>query len=89
MELTEKEISERLVETRNQLPQDVQLVAVSKTHPSSAVLAAYNAGQRLFGENKVQEMTLKHNELPSDIEWHFIGHVQKNKIKIMAPYVSV
>ena len=52
-------------------------------------MEAYDAGQRLFGENKVQEMTLKHNELPSDIEWHFIGHVQKNKIKLMAPYVSV
>lgn len=89
MEITEKEILERLVETRNRLPQGVQLVAVSKTHPASAVLAAYKAGQRLFGENKVQEMTLKHNELPSDIEWHFIGHVQKNKIKLMAPYVSV
>ncbi|MCQ2057742.1 MAG: YggS family pyridoxal phosphate-dependent enzyme [Bacteroidaceae bacterium] len=89
MEITEKEILERLVETRNRLPQGVQLVAVSKTHPASAVLAAYKAGQRLFGENKVQEMTLKHNELPADIEWHFIGHVQKNKIKLMAPYVSV
>lgn len=89
MELTDKEIAERLVQTRNRLPQGVQLVAVSKTHPASAVLAAYKAGQRLFGENKVQEMTLKHNELPSDIEWHFIGHVQKNKIKLMAPYVSV
>lgn len=89
MELTDKEIAERLVQTRNRLPQGVQLVAVSKTHPASAVLAAYKAGQRLFGENKVQEMTLKHNELPADIEWHFIGHVQKNKIKLMAPYVSV
>lgn len=89
MELTDKEIAERLVQTRDRLPQGVQLVAVSKTHPASAVLAAYNAGQRLFGENKVQEMTQKHSELPSDIEWHFIGHVQKNKIKMMAPYVSV
>ena len=89
MELTEKEISARLIETRNRLPQSVQLVAVSKTHPASAIQAAYNAGQRLFGENKVQEMTAKQSELPKDIEWHFIGHVQKNKIRIMAPYVSV
>lgn len=67
----------------------VDLVAVSKTHPVEALQAAYNAGQRIFGENKVQEMTMKQSLLPNDIEWHFIGHVQKNKIKMMAPYVSV
>jgi len=89
MELSEKEISARLKHTIDQLPENVQLVAVSKTHPASAIQAAYNAGQRRFGENKVQEMTLKHSQLPSDIEWHFIGHVQKNKIRQMAPYVSV
>jgi pyridoxal phosphate enzyme (YggS family) len=62
---------------------------VSKTHPVEALQAAYNAGQRIFGENKVQEMTMKQSLLPNDIEWHFIGHVQKNKIKMMVPYVSV
>ena len=71
------------------LPPHVQLVAVSKFHPNEALLEAYNAGQRIFGESKVQEMTQKHDSLPKDIEWHFIGHLQTNKIKYMAPYVSM
>lgn len=82
-------IAERLEEIRGTLALGVDLVAVSKTHPVEALQAAYNAGQRIFGENKVQEMTMKQSLLPNDIEWHFIGHVQKNKIKMMAPYVSV
>lgn len=79
----------RLKAIKDTLPDGVMLVAVSKTHPAAAIQAAYDAGQRVFGENKVQEMTAKYNELPKDIEWHFIGHVQKNKIRQMAPYVSL
>ena len=82
-------IAERLENIRATLAPGVDLVAVSKTHPVEALQAAYNAGQRIFGENKVQEMTMKQDLLPNDIEWHFIGHVQRNKIKMMAPYVSV
>lgn len=82
-------IAERLENIRATLASGVDLVAVSKTHPVEALQAAYNAGQRIFGENKVQEMTMKQSLLPNDIEWHFIGHVQRNKIKMMAPYVSV
>lgn len=82
-------IGERLAEIKATLKAGVNLVAVSKTHPVEALQAAYNEGQRIFGENKVQEMTMKQELLPKDIEWHFIGHVQRNKIKYMAPYVSV
>ncbi len=67
----------------------VKLVAVSKTKPNELIIESYNAGQRLFGENKVQEMTEKSEALPKDIEWHMIGHVQSNKVKYMAPYVSL
>ena len=82
-------IKENLNRIKATLPAGVTLVAVSKTHPAEMLLEAYNAGQRIFGENKVQEMTAKSQVLPTDIEWHFIGHVQTNKIKMMAPYVSV
>ena len=71
------------------LPQGVQLVAVSKYHPIEALQEAYDGGQRIFGESKVQEMTQKHETLPKDIEWHFIGHLQTNKIKYMASYVAL
>ena len=71
------------------LPQGVRLVAVSKFHPEEAILEAYGAGQRIFGESKVQEMSRKHDALPKDIEWHFIGHLQTNKVKYIAPYVSL
>ena len=71
------------------LPEGVQLVAVSKFHPIEALQEAYDAGQRIFGESKVQEMTQKYEAMPKDIEWHFIGHLQTNKIKYMAPYVSL
>ena len=72
-----------------ELPQGVRLVAVSKYHPNEAILEAYNAGQRVFGESKVQEMVAKYETLPKDIEWHFIGHLQTNKIKYMASFVSL
>ena len=83
------DIKENLNRIKASLPQGVKLVAVSKTHPVEMLQEAYDAGQRIFGENKVQEMTAKSQALPSDIEWHFIGHVQRNKIHVMAPYVSV
>ena len=82
-------IQDNLNRIKAELPQGVRLVAVSKTHPVEMLQQAYDAGQRIFGENKVQEMTAKSQVLPKDIEWHFIGHVQSNKIKMMAPYVSV
>ena len=73
----------------NELPIEVQLVAVSKTKSNKEILESYEAGQRVFGENKVQEMTRKHELLPKDIEWHMIGHVQSNKVKYMAPFVTL
>lgn len=82
-------IKENLNRIKATLPAGVTLVAVSKTHPAEMLQEAYDAGQRIFGENKVQEMTAKSQVLPTDIQWHFIGHVQSNKIKMMAPYVSV
>lgn len=82
-------IQENLLFIQNQLPSDVQLVAVSKTKPISELMEAYNAGQRIFGENKIQEMADKHEQMPKDIEWHMIGHVQSNKVKYMAPFVSL
>ncbi|MBO4268652.1 MAG: YggS family pyridoxal phosphate-dependent enzyme [Bacteroidaceae bacterium] len=83
------DIKENLDRIKAELPEGVRLVAVSKTHPAEMLQEAYDAGQRLFGENKVQEMTAKSRLLPQDIEWHFIGHVQRNKIHLMAPFVSV
>jgi pyridoxal phosphate enzyme (YggS family) len=71
------------------LAEGVTLVAVSKTKPNEDILAAYGAGQRVFGENKVQELTAKYEQLPKDIEWHFIGHLQTNKVKYLAPFVSL
>ena len=82
-------VAENLREVLTELPPRVRLVAVSKFHPNEAIEEAYNAGQRIFGESKVQEMTAKHESLPKDIEWHFIGHLQTNKIKYMAPYVAM
>ena len=71
------------------LPENVTLVAVSKTKPVTDLMEAYNTGQRIFGENKIQEMTEKWEEMPKDIQWHMIGHVQTNKVKFMAGYVSL
>ncbi|MFT4678710.1 MAG: pyridoxal phosphate enzyme (YggS family) [Flavobacteriales bacterium] len=82
-------ISEKLGIIRTKFPEHVTLVAVSKTKPSSAIQEAYDAGQRIFGENRVQEMAEKHDELPKDIEWHMIGHLQSNKVKYMASFVSL
>ncbi|MGL4518542.1 MAG: YggS family pyridoxal phosphate-dependent enzyme [Phocaeicola sp.] len=82
-------ISEKICELHKQLPTPVRLVAVSKFHTPEAILEAYGAGQRVFGESKVQEMSQKQEMLPKDIEWHFIGHLQSNKIKYLAPYVSM
>lgn len=82
-------IKSNLLDVLSQLPSEVRLVAVSKFNPNSAIIEAYEAGQRVFGESKVQEMTEKYESLPKDIEWHFIGHLQTNKIKYMAPYVSM
>ena len=82
-------VAENLKEILAELPEGVRLVAVSKFHPNEAIEEAYAVGQRIFGESKVQEMTSKYESLPKDIEWHFIGHLQKNKIKYMAPYVAM
>ena len=71
------------------LPQGVRLVAISKYHPNEYIEAAYEEGQRVFGESHEQELRLKHEQLPKDIEWHFIGHLQTNKVKYIAPYVSM
>ena len=82
-------ITENLKEVKNTLPKSVTLVAVSKTKPVEALKEAYDTGQRIFGENKVQEMVQKWEQLPKDIEWHMIGHVQRNKVKYMAEFVSL
>lgn len=82
-------IAQNLQNIKSTLPKHVTLVAVSKTKPISAILEAYNAGQRVFGENKIQEMVDKYDVLPNNIEWHMIGHVQKNKVKYMASFVSL
>ena len=82
-------IQANLKEVLADLPSGVRLVAVSKFHPNEAIEEAYTAGQRIFGESKVQEMTQKYETLPKDIEWHFIGHLQTNKIKYMATYVAM
>ena len=82
-------VAENLKKIKSSLPNHVTLVAVSKTKPVSTIMEAYDAGQRIFGENKIQEMVEKHEQMPKDIEWHMIGHVQRNKIKYMAPFVSL
>ncbi|MDC6388330.1 YggS family pyridoxal phosphate-dependent enzyme [Maribacter sp. PR1] len=82
-------IAKNLNTIKATLPEKVTLVAVSKTKPESDIMEAYNTGHKIFGENKVQEMTKKWEELPKDIEWHMIGHVQRNKVKYMAEYVTL
>ena len=84
-----RHIQEEIQTIKAGLPESVRLVAVSKFHPIEALQEAYEGGQRIFGESKVQEMTQKYEALPKDIEWHFIGHLQTNKIKYMAPYVAL
>ena len=82
-------ITERIKGIKQTLPEGVRLVAVSKFHPASMIQEAYDAGQRIFGESHVQEMVAKYEVLPKDIEWHFIGHLQTNKVKYIAPFVSL
>lgn len=82
-------IKENLLAIQEALPENVALVAVSKTKSEAEILQAYAVGQRIFGENKIQEMSKKQETLPQDIEWHMIGHVQRNKVKYMAPYVAL
>jgi len=82
-------IKENLQRILAELPKEVTLVAVSKTKPNEAILEAYAAGHRIFGENKVQEMAQKSEELPKDIQWHLIGHLQRNKVKYIAPFVAL
>ncbi|APA66141.1 YggS family pyridoxal phosphate-dependent enzyme [Maribacter sp. 1_2014MBL_MicDiv] len=82
-------IKENLLAVKRTIPNSVTLVAVSKTKPISDIQEAYNQGQRIFGENRVQEMTEKWEKMPKDIEWHMIGHLQRNKVKYMAEYVSL
>ncbi|MBO0324204.1 YggS family pyridoxal phosphate-dependent enzyme [Muricauda sp. CAU 1633] len=82
-------IQDNLTSIKKELPSGVTLVAVSKTKPNEDILEAYNAGHWVFGENKVQEMVAKWEDLPKDIEWHMIGHVQRNKVKYMAKFVSL
>lgn len=82
-------IAQQLKEIREELPKGVTLVAVSKTKPEADILEAYQAGQRIFGENKVQEMVSKYEALPKDIQWHMIGHLQRNKVKYLVDFVSL
>ena len=83
------QIAENIKEIKESLPDGVRLVAVSKYHTAEAIQEAYNAGQRIFGENKVQELLQKYPVLPNDIEWHFIGHLQRNKVKMIVPFISL
>lgn len=80
-------ISDNLHKIKETLPETVKLVAVSKFHPVEAIQKLYDNGQRVFGESRMQEVDLKHSKLPQDIEWHFIGHLQTNKVKAIVPYV--
>ncbi|MFR9649186.1 MAG: YggS family pyridoxal phosphate-dependent enzyme [Rikenellaceae bacterium] len=82
-------VSSIIRELHEQLPQGVNLVAVSKYHPAEAILEAYSAGQRIFGESRVQELVVKEESLPKDIEWRMIGHLQSNKVKYIAPFISL
>lgn len=81
-------LQENYKHIKSQLPENVQLVAVSKTHPASAIQEVYDFGQRVFGENKVQELTEKFPLLPKDIQWHLIGHLQTNKVKYIAEFID-
>tara|TARA_B110000967_G_C18894155_1_gene569417 strand:+ start:3425 stop:4087 length:663 start_codon:yes stop_codon:yes gene_type:complete len=82
-------IKTNLLQVRSQLPSQVTLVAVSKTKPVEDLMDAYQSGQRIFGENKIQEMADKHHQMPKDIQWHMIGNVQRNKVKYMAEFVDL
>jgi hypothetical protein len=83
------EIAANIISLKQSLPSTIRLIAVSKTKPVSDIMEAYNAGQRCFGENRVQELLNKKDHLPSDIEWHLIGHLQRNKVKYIVPFISM
>ncbi len=82
-------IAENYLAIQSSLPKEVTLVVVSKTHPVEKIMEVYNAGHRIFGENKVQEMEEKYHQMPKDIQWHLIGHLQTNKVKFIAPFVHL
>ena len=82
-------IAENLKKLKAEIPSHVKLVAVTKTYPADIIMQAYDAGYKIFGENRVQEITGKYEQLPKDIEWHLIGHLQTNKVKYIAPFVSL
>lgn len=82
-------VSSKISEIRATLPAGVELVAVSKFHPIEAIMEAYNVGQRIFGESRVQELTAKYEQLPKDIDWQMIGHLQTNKVRAIAPFISL
>jgi pyridoxal phosphate enzyme (YggS family) len=83
------EVGKNITEFKKHIPEHVTLVAVSKTKPNELIVDAYDAGQRVFGENKVQDLVAKYESLPKDIQWHMIGHLQSNKVKYIAPFVSL
>ena len=83
------DVKQHLRQVCDALPQGVRLVAISKYHPAEEIMAAYDEGQRIFGESHEQEIRLKHESLPKDIEWHFIGHLQTNKVKYIVPYITM
>jgi pyridoxal phosphate enzyme (YggS family) len=83
------DIVQNIITLKSQIPQSVKLIAVSKTKSVADIMAAYSAGQRLFGENRVPELLGKKDQLPEDIEWHFIGHLQTNKAKVLAPFITL
>ncbi|MBQ6227679.1 MAG: YggS family pyridoxal phosphate-dependent enzyme [Prevotella sp.] len=85
----EGDVRRNLHQVLDSLPEGVRLVAVSKYHPAESIAEAYDEGQRVFGESHVQELQAKHAALPADIEWHFIGHLQTNKVKYIVPYVAM
>ncbi|MFA6701246.1 MAG: YggS family pyridoxal phosphate-dependent enzyme [Dysgonamonadaceae bacterium] len=82
-------VTSQLNALRDEMSDDVKIVAVSKFHPAEMIREAYDAGQRIFGESRVQELVAKYDELPKDIEWHFIGSLQRNKVKFIAPFISL
>ena len=83
------QIAQNLAELRRKIPPHVTLVSVSKTYPPTTIMEAYHAGQRVFGENRIQELAQKQPLLPADIEWHYIGHLQSNKVKYIAPFIKL
>src|ERR1035437_3466790 len=82
-------VANNISQLKEEIPAFVKLVVVTKTHPTEKILEAYNAGHKIFGENRAQELVSKHGQLPKDIEWHLIGHLQTNKVKMIAPFVSL